>query len=364
MSRIKSDSSQEFKKIKANHLEQYSEYYSRMSKSIDYIESQEKKFVDIDLSLPLEIQKMYPEIGDTVSLGDMRKISQVHFRKTIVEPLLESLDEDTQKLLNDVWVGHLPIHRVNACCMHVPRTCTPVIIIYDKMFASLSFRSEATFITGELHKYGEEAAFRYLCHSSQKIVDYYNRDIPSLPLYKLPQDVKLHSLLLASAQELFLVAHELAHIYLGHLDSAKRTSLNLQENDVSFEYFSFSQKRELEADLLASKWIIDFKNKKLAKDILVAANEFNFVMEIFAFIYFLETNALKDAEKMKSHPPTAVRVRYIYSELKDSLNVSECAEIENMLDNFEKGFDFPSVDKSPKWDLFFSVLVDKLYSAK
>ena len=341
----------------AEYLKGYSKYYFKMHRSIDFISSLEEKLVDPNAMLHPDIQKIYSEIPEGISSSDLRKSNVVYFRDAIIEPFLKSLDESAQQILGNVWVGILPIRSPNALCRYVPNTITPVVIVYEKMFAALSFRAESLFVYGKFLEYDEKLAGNFLVYYMQKLVDFFAGK-NGLPIYELPQDVKWRSVQIASAQEVFLMAHEFAHIYLNHLDLAKVTTLHLEESGIDFDFFSFEQKLEFEADLLASKWIINFQNKNVDKDSLIYANIFSLRLEIFSLLYLIQENIVDNTEtKNKSHPSADVRVQYIYSKLKNDLSDFDRKSIEEMLERFKHDYHFSPVKITPELDKEVHMLI-------
>jgi hypothetical protein len=352
-------------RIFTESLDQYSMYYSKMQRSIDFITSLEKKYIDSNTLFPPNFQKTYPDLCKIISLSEMRKVNVTEFRRTIVEPFIMSLDESTQQKLKDVWVGLLPTHKTNALCCYVPNTIIPVIIVYDKIIGALSFRAESFIIFGELLKHDEKLAHSFLFYSSQKLVDFFSNKVQNLPIYSLPSDVKMFSLRIACAQELFLVAHEFAHIYLDHLDLAEVENLFL-EGDINLEHFSFEQKLELEADLQAAKWMMNFKKKNVQEGLLAFANHFDSIIEILPLFHLIQENIDSDTQhkgKKRSHPSAEDRLHYIYSNLKDCLSEDECKSIEKTLIELKMGFRFTQIKVTEQLDNVYSNIVNnKLFT--
>lgn len=340
---------------------QYLEYYSKMHQSMDFVSSINQDFVSPNDPVPPELEKIYPQVFKHFSRFDIHKFNAVHFRIAVVEPFLKSLDESIQQLLGDIWVGVIPICSPNAFCQYVPNTLTPVVVVYERLMAALSFRTESLLIYGKIREHDEKLAGVFMRYYMQKLVDFFEGK-SGLPIYELPEDIKEKAVLVAMAQELFIIAHEFAHIYLGHLDYAKIESLHLEENDIDFDFFTYDQRLELAADLQASKWIIDFKNKGLAKGPLVIANDFSMLLEIFTLFQLIqENNEIYQKTKNESHPSADIRVKYIYSKLKNNLNESECKWTEKILEILNDYYFYP-LEITPELDKEVQLLT-KIYMA-
>uniref|UniRef100_A9A7F0 Uncharacterized protein n=1 Tax=Methanococcus maripaludis (strain C6 / ATCC BAA-1332) TaxID=444158 RepID=A9A7F0_METM6 len=339
-------------------LEKYSGYYSKMKTQMDYMESRQSQYIFVEGSRDKLID-MYPEMDfKNISDSDLRKIKQVWFREDIVEPLLDSFDEDTKKLLENIWVGHLPVPQLNARCRYVPNTKTPVIAFYDLLFGVLSFHAESHYIAHQLNEIDPKLCDFFVDYHYKVIIDIFNGKRRTIPCYNLPRHIKTSSSLLACAQEIFLLAHEYAHIYLNHLDTV--SSFNPVDGSINIKEYCFSKQREFEADLQAIRWIINFRNRISNTDkenILMITKNISLVVELFFLFYAIELNCNITSE---THPKSKERLQYIYENIKNELSEYEIMSFEQMFNCMELCCKFRDFEITEEMEEIVTVAVENL----
>ena len=148
--------------------------------------------------------------------------------------------------------------------------------------------------------------------------------LPILSFEEIPAEITPFLVLKAQCAERFIVAHELAHIVLGHLDNAD--DLTFHEDSYSFgaESYSIEQQKEYDADVQAVQWM------KKSFEAQGMPNKFMFAcVEVFVLFHYIECN-LGFPRKTESHPAALSRLINIRNHFPDIEGISEM--IENCMD--------------------------------
>jgi hypothetical protein len=169
---------------------------------------------------------------------------------------------------------------------------TPLLNFIHAFNANFELITERTVVDGYLEKYEEVArdarfsdtALIYKIMSDVKdfYVDYNVHPATSLDFYHEPYNVCER----AKAARRFIIAHEVAHILLGH-HKADISRRRLIESHPEFDYFLFRKKQEYEADALALDMVLKEFDKEALSDIEVYERE-NVINGIRLFFIGLE----------------------------------------------------------------------------
>ncbi|MGE7843645.1 hypothetical protein ACQKNX_23050 [Lysinibacillus sp. NPDC093712] len=280
-----------------------------MTKTNSFIEQYSKNFIKnhtfLDVSDIVEYRKdqyTAEEIERAMKLAggktDFKKMNE-EFIKTVIRPFIETLPEKEKMVLKDVQIEVLPTFEINASAVKGPDG-KYVVVLHHQLLSALSNYNEAQFLSGLLMSSGTEKqlkqGFELLIDANKEIMKCYKykKYLPTfsrLPAI-LPRDFYLKSLEKTLIQELFLVAHEYAHIYLGHLSETEKGPSNVQDDKFQAEQNVKRQRQELEADALALKWIINaFKKEKHTLIFGIPNQEAIFyAAEVFMFLHIIEVN--------------------------------------------------------------------------
>jgi hypothetical protein len=164
-------------------------------------------------------------------------------------------------------LGTLPISQLNAYTLLVPGTVDQYVVAFQRgVFSFLNLLCKSIISSFPLHQDGEEVMFssagalltlRENPRPSvrfQYFLDAYVLDGDTyVEQYVLPQPWMMTNMKLVDAAQLFLVAHEYAHLYLGHLHE---TSRDVLQGEVPVEVLSRSMQQELEADSLGLQMML------------------------------------------------------------------------------------------------------------
>lgn len=236
-----------------------------------------------------EIKKFLKKISKGSFIKSLEKI----YNKHIAEHFLSTLPNEVKEKLKDVYIGILPTYKINACTFKGPNN-KPIIILHSQLQAAISQYNEVQFIFGKKFKINEEEACEFLYKSYSEISTcfLYSDFAPKMSLLPAILNTAEYNLMIQKTflQELFIIAHEYAHIYLGHLD--KIETKNLLEDGTMINEYVKSQKMELEADLQAMKWILNCtKSNKLDNTLLYGISTTpQLAIEVFMLFHMLEVN--------------------------------------------------------------------------
>lgn len=214
-------------------------------------------------------KERYKDIDyEKIKLISSNMCEQDKFYNQLGKILLSNLSHEVEEKLKDVYIGVLPTYRINACTMADKNLDMPVIVINTQLMAAISQYCEAQLIFGKKSIKNEDEAVEWFKREIAKIVDCFIYSQYAIKLELLPNILEKEELeLLASytlIQELFIIAHEYAHIYLGHLSigSIEKTCIaDSESKDKSINIYNYDLKKELDADLLALKWIVEATEK-------------------------------------------------------------------------------------------------------
>lgn len=296
-------------------------------------------------------------------------------RKFLLDPFLEILPNEVYVVLSNIHVGLLPTFLMNATALRTPDG-EQLIVVHSHLFTALSQFNEAQLLVGKLMHVkdgrivGEGVGLMEEIY--KEIVNCFRLPNYALRMNKLPavlpEDLYLFSLSKTFLQELFIILHEYAHIYLGHLDEVKEMSLNkssIETPDISV--YVRKQHMELEADLQAFRWLqIACKNPKmegvlggltvmpvLALETLLIMHMFevntdSFYQDIqyssetivgrklnrryFDTIRVVKALSLKDdIAQIRQHPLALTRCMHVFTHIKDELSNSDRDFVQQML---------------------------------
>ena len=144
--------------------------------------------------------------------------------------------------------------------------------------------------------------------------------LPIISFEEIPEEYSPVLVLKTQCAEQFIVAHELAHIVLGHLEKAG--DLTIHENSYSFstESYNIEQQKEYDADVQAVQWM------KKSFEAQGMPNKFMFFcVEVFVLFHYIECN-LGFPLKTGSHPSALSRLINIQKHFPDIDGIADMVE--------------------------------------
>jgi len=313
-----------------------------MSSAIDYLKELHSQLQDNIQEISPELLKqraqiegvesIYSSSANSFTIEDREKF----LYDKIVKPFLSNILPEDAQLLLDVPVGLLPIYDPNAWALQTPGGGN-LIALHTEIAAVISFYSELQmalrkiFIEtqaypNELHNKGFEVIFKSFLQQRQLA-------FPAIPVKLTPQEFGVVQMK-TCASELFILAHEFAHIALGHTGAYVEVQLGMGRKP-RVRKFNWEQQQELDADLKAIEWLYHLKDKNLGVLFRLATRFPIMCAEVLVLIHFVESHVgFPDATS--THPPASERLKHIASGAKELLSGPEMQELSEWIRTTEK----------------------------
>ena len=255
------------------------------------------------------------------------------YRDTLITPFIQTLPDDAIKSLKDVYVGLLETYDPNAWTILIHNN-GPLVVLHGELLAAISYYSELQFLAAKLLDENTRLGVGVLNQGNRFILDCFrekrSRKYPRLPP-KLTKEELCAVTLNTMAQELFVVAHEFSHIYLGHLGICVNKSVGVGNKKVSVHKFSREQQEEFDADVQAVKWLINLKDKDTNEPFVQWASlSIGIAIEVFMLFHLVEVNLGIPAET-SSHPYSITRLKYILEKCGPLLSNEDNTYISEMI---------------------------------
>lgn len=232
-----------------------------------------------------------------------------------INPFIESLPENIAKSLKPIFFATLPIKDPNSQAIRDPHRNT--IIIIDNALPKIIYYYIET-----MHIYSKELTSQFfkavesMYEDYRLIIKYFRAETDKK--FQIPKrrinTPELHMIVSSTIDlQIFIIAHELAHIFAGHMKETTNTSLKtLQNNDIEVNFFKKSQQQEFEADEIAMSWLISIhKTPKNEKIFFRQTSPIN-SLSIFNLLQLVETN-LGVINKYSAHPSAITRIEKLLS---------------------------------------------------
>ncbi|ABS40570.1 hypothetical protein [Clostridium botulinum] len=301
-----------------------------MEEALKYLRELQSKYSNMkfaDLKDVLDYRRLQLDLSEDDSNRILKLLNNDNklecwedwYKKNIIQPFIKALPTEISLKLQKICFGLLPTYRANASALRSPNGDS-IVIIHTQLFAIIHQYNESQFILGKL-----TSNLEYFMNSCKEIVKCfkYYKFLPKLSVLPavLNAEELIISILKTCIQELFIILHEFAHIYLGHKATTKSTNLFCLDGNTSVEEFVRTQKMELEADLQAIGWIIEVsKSQKLADNPIFRYLNIQpyFALEVFMLFHLLDINLGKYDEHMDNEPESVgMRIVDIAKELDD-----------------------------------------------
>jgi len=285
----------------------------------EYVEELKKncgKWIRINLEETLNYRKQQLKKFNC-SDKELERLDQIYRDNNALEAYIQKLykdiyyflPKDAQEKLKDVYIGVLDTFNVNASAIMNNSKCdTPVVILHGQLLAVISQFAELQVLIAYYDDKIQE-----LIRSFHEIIDgylYQNYAI-RLPVLEsnLSEEQSLQVGLNTVFYEVFIILHELAHIYLGHLDTSGSEILYLNNEEKIFIHQN-NKKKEFEADAKAMKWMVQMlRNENCTLPLRIyRMNEF-ICFELFYLFHIFDYKANRlDELKKLDNPHRILRV--------------------------------------------------------
>jgi hypothetical protein len=246
------------------------------------------------------------------------------FRDIIYTPFLSTLPSADRELLNEVTFGFLPITDPNAWAL-----CTPsgshLIAFHTELPSVLSFYNESGRVMSHYAERDPDKSHKIHIAAMNFIVEVF-RNPNHGPYPVFPFVLDKHEMwivwLQSFAHELFVLAHELAHVSLGHTAEFIAAPLALTEGKTVVQKADWKQQQELDADAKAVEWLYGLDKNSDDEFLSFAAQCPVLCVEVLVLFHFIEC-ALGFPSNNSSHPPSLYRLESILSRAPEQMNPFE-----------------------------------------
>lgn len=250
-----------------------------------------------------------------------------YFDTQLYRKYLALLKEQRKQQCRDVPHGTIHSNEANGMCLKTP--FGNIIVL------SYSLRHFLYYMN--VHMYGEQLGvdeadtFRAFLLSIRLMFGTESLDFELDPRGKLPKAIDREINILTDYQMKFIIGHEYAHHYLGHLN--KRAKLNatdkITDNETPAKIYSYSQQNEFAADLHA---VIEPKLPPSERALLLnAAIVFFFGLYLYQGV---EDYLFPKISRPPSHPSPLERIAELRKSVSAETGFTE-EEIQKYRDRFE-----------------------------
>ena len=254
-------------------------------------------------------------------------------RENLILPFLACIPRHEARALHETPVGLLPIFEPNAWAVKTP-SGDDLIVLHTELLAVLSFYSEAKGVHGEIHRrLGMEEATKFIRECFRLIFDSFLHkrkvDFPPLPVTLRGKAFEMVQIM-TCLNELFIIAHEFAHIVLGHTGTVRVTPLKSIPGHKTVSIVTWEQQQELDADRKAMEWLHHLD--KNSKSIYIKGAAFSPTMcaEVLMLLHFIEAH-VGFPDSKASHPPALVRMEHLLSHAQEMLSDSDREHLAGMI---------------------------------
>lgn len=252
------------------------------------------------------------------------------FIMELTKPLLSVMSDNELKILKNVLVDSIPLPRINAHSIKASNN-EYLVIINDKFMSLIYSWNELQYIS--ILQAKTENDQKFFSKYFAPILDCYltptsGKTLPVFDFDELPLPFQMIAMSRTMLCEQFIIAHEFAHIYLGHCDGKN----DLLNNDYKETYPAKNNQQQLEfdADVQAVKWLYilsksEANNNPLQKSLML-------FLDVFTILNLIECNT-KFPSSSSSHPSAIARLINIKNSFDKKIFENSDYSIEQMIDN-------------------------------
>lgn len=209
---------------------------------------------------------------------------------------------------------------------------TPLVIMSQKFLAICHYYVQTYYIDGLEHK--------EILSRIAKCVNPTKPDDLVLPIYtaRLSDKQNIDSLYAAFAMVLFIMLHEYAHIYLGHLNHTSKAAM-FPGSEIKFDINTPTMEQEHEADFIAVQWLLKLYDEYASDDLddmlMGTLRFFDNFPSVYVILGLYERSKRLEAE---THPCVKDRIEWIKEKIeKDDKAITK--RLVGRLDNIQSYLD-------------------------
>ncbi len=261
---------------------------------------------------------------------------EIFYSNVLIVPFLRSLPYEVGASLRHVVFGLLPTYEPNACAIRAPDGGL-LVILHTDLLAAISFYNEMQWLAARHLMAGDTDQARELLRRGHHFIvncfrNEWHTNYPALPP-TLGEEDFLRVQMKTMANELFVVAHEFAHIHLGHLGTLRSESIGPRGKEVVVQRYDRRQQMELDADAQAVKWLANLYGRATGSTFLgLPSQSVALCVEVFMLLHIVEVNLMNGAAT-SSHPPALVRLKHISERCEAHLKPEDRDFVAEMIKN-------------------------------
>jgi hypothetical protein len=266
----------------------------------DYQERRAKQLGDPSFAEPLA----------EYSTSDLEQLQSRFLNEWIVSALIAGMPSDAANALKKIPVIVLPLRAVNAHTFRAP-TGEPIIVVDQGFINMADYYLDMLHGARNLDERGQTSEARaYIVRSLKFIVRYFvEGGAPDYPLELVEMTMSERALVMGLTWGIlaFCVAHEFAHVYLGHLERTAPRHVGSSQDASEVDVYQMLQEQELQADEQGCRWYLSlWRSIPVVKSLPPAIGAVA-PLSLFPLLALIEANT-EEPDKYSSHPAALRRV--------------------------------------------------------
>ncbi len=277
-----------------------------------------------DAALQEKITRKYGGANQGVS----RQLVEAYLRDVVEAPILRGMDDREQAIARGVLVAAVPMDTINARAMRTDAG-EFLVVLNERLMALIHTWNELQILSAV--KGGEDGSLAQFARTFAPIMDCYltplsGKTLPVFDFDELEPPYQMLAAVKTTLAEQFILAHELAHICLGHIGPAPEKSFARAAYWETYDAQNDMQQMEFDADAQAVQWLLAGGE--------AAGGRLLLAVEVLALLHFIECNT-GFPPKQASHPSAIARLRNLRERFGSDVFGAEGYSIDAMLKNME-----------------------------
>ena len=255
------------------------------------------------------------------------------YREHLIAPFLACIPKHEADMLRSVHVGLLQTFDPNAWAIQTP-SGEELVVLHAELPYILSFHAEVQAAIGKLLRKGQASEVAALADWGLDFVcsKFGEPTYSPYPLVDVELDFTefMQVQQLTMAYELFVIAHEFAHIVLGH--TAKLAEVPLRLAGLKVQKMTWDHKLELDADIKAIRWLHGLNKDNDNIFIRFVALYPLICCEVLVLLDFINVH-FGSFGPTSTHPTALARLEHIASEGQELMTGHEQIELATWIEH-------------------------------
>jgi len=244
----------------------------------------------------------------------------------LLKPLLNVMDKKTQAIFKHSTAVSLAINSINANVTRVNQS-EYLIIINRRLMALIHAWNEIQLLS--ISNINKNMEIKNYAKLYAPILDCYlnpssNKTLAIFSFDEIDMETQIMATSKTIMHEQFVLAHELAHIFLNHLEPLRPKDFIIHDLLKNNYYSSDNVKKEFEADVQAVKWLNQLCRKN-------NVNTLTFYVEALVIFHMIECNT-QFPKSNSTHPAAIIRLINISDSCKKYFDNCDY-DIDDMIKN-------------------------------